>query len=240
MDLSGAAEGMDGELIVYHPNGQMMTFNEIQSVLMTEYTAPFMFRFFVFDIAKMGPVDYLQRVVHYTSVIRTNRLPYCEAVRPRKVSSLQQLQVEFKDAVRRGFEGLIVRDGDAPYKAGRCTFNEQSMLKMKKHDDKEGVIVGFKEARINNNPPLQSRTGHTKRSSHKANKKPKGTLGALIIDTEEWGEIKVSPGPLTQAQKLHVWNNQAEYMDQTVTYTYHNHGIKEKPRSAVLKAILKT
>jgi len=239
MDLPDEAEGFDGEIIVFHPNGEMMSFNEIQSVIMTEYTAPFLWRFFVFDVAMDNAMTYMQRVVYYTTIIRHYRLPFCVEVEPNLVRSLQQLQAEFKGAVRRGYEGLIVRDENALYKAGRCTFNEQAMLKMKKHDDKEGFIVGFQEARINNNPPLQSRTGHTKRSSHKANKKPKGTLGALIVETEEWGEIKVSPGPLTQAQKLHIWNNQAEYLDQTITYTYHNHGIKEKPRSAVLKAILK-
>jgi DNA ligase-1 len=235
MDLPDEAEGLDGEIIVFHPNGEMMNFNEIQSIIMTEYTAPFLWRFFVFDVAMDNDLTYMQRVVYYTNIIRHHRLPFCVEVEPNLVRSLQQLQAEFKGAVRRGYEGLIVRDEDAPYKAGRCTFNSQAMLKLKQHADNEGQVIGYQEAKANHNPPLQSRTGHTKRSSHKANKKPKNTLGAFIVNTEEFGEIKVSPGPLTQAQKQQIWDNQADYMDQTLTYTYHSYGIKEKPRSAVFK-----
>src|SRR5690606_28483163 len=43
----------------------------------------------------------------------------------------------------RGYEGVMLRDPDGPYKFGRSTLREGTLLKLKRFEDAEAVVIGF-------------------------------------------------------------------------------------------------
>lgn len=67
-----------------------------------------------------------------------------------------------------GYEGMMIRDPNGPYKHGRSTSKEGWLLKMKRWQDAEAVIVGYEPLLHNENPAEVSELGLTKRAKKKA------------------------------------------------------------------------
>lgn len=64
-------------------------------------------------------------------------------------------------------------------------------------------IVGFEEEMFNANEATTSEPGRTKRSSHKANKIPKGRLGALVL---KYGDTTFNCGTgFNDAERERIW-----------------------------------
>lgn len=123
------------------------------------------------------------------------------------------------------------------YKFGRSTVTEGYLLKFKRFADAEGEIVGFEEEMHNANEAMRDELGHTKRSSHQANKVGKNTLGALILKSKEWKvEFCVGSG-FTQELRLQIWKNKETYLGQLCKFRYQNFGIKDAPRHAIFVGI---
>ena len=53
-----------------------------------------------------------------------------------------------------GYEGLMLRAPDGPYKFGRSTVKENTLLKVKNFLDDEAEVIGFKEQTTNTNVNL--------------------------------------------------------------------------------------
>src|SRR5437899_138139 len=90
----------------------------------------------------------------------------------------------------RGFEGVMLRKPDGPYKFGRSTVREGYLMKVKRFTQEEAVVVGYEEQETNLNEATKDALGHTKRSSHKAGKRPAGVLGALRVSNGH-GEFSI-------------------------------------------------
>lgn len=225
--------GFDGEIIL--PGAQ---FNDIQSFCMSEYMPPpkvgFMYR--VFDWTLESAKPYLQRLQKLNNMIQAYGPERTELIPVKMIKSAKDLCIWFNRRVKAGKEGLIVRDGYGPYKHGQATWNEGYMYKFKKWSDAEATIIGFVEAQANQNLAEQDHFGLTKRSSHKANKFGKGTLGALVCLTDDSIEFEIGSG-WTADMAQWIWDHREELRGERVTYKYHDHGIKEKPRGAIFKAI---
>ena len=94
------------------------------------------------------------------------------------IENLKDL-LEFEEEVlEQGYEGLILRSPNAPYKCGRSTAKEQYLLKLKRFVDAEFEVIGFEERMKNNNAKVINELGRSKRSSHQENKSGRGDLGA--------------------------------------------------------------
>src|SRR5690606_8348078 len=63
-----------------------------------------------------------------------------------------------------GFEGLILRDPNGPYKYGRSTAREGWMLKLKRFKDSEAEVIGVEEEMHNGNEAKVNALGLTERS----------------------------------------------------------------------------
>lgn len=140
-------------------------------------------------------------------------------------------------ALEEGYEGTMIRSPKGIYKYGRSTAREGYLNKRKPWVDAEAVVIGFVEGMHNDNEATIDETGHTKRSSHKENMVPAGTLGAFLVRGADGVEFKVSPGVLTHPQRKEVWDNREKYLGAIVTYkTFKQTGVKDKPRFNVFKA----
>ena len=85
-----------------------------------------------------------------------------------------------------GYEGAIVRHPGAPYKYGRSRASDGALIKFKDFTDEEATVIGFQQFYHNDNEALTDNLGHSKRSSHQANKRPAEMLGALIVQSPNW------------------------------------------------------
>lgn len=131
-----------------------------------------------------------------------------------------------------GYEGLILRDPDAPYKCGRSTAKEQYLLKLKRFTDDEAVVIGFEERMHNGNAATMSALGRTKRSSAKANKSGRGDLGALVCRTAEGVEFNIGTG-FSDADRALIWERRDQFLGRLAKFKYFAVGQKEAPRHPV-------
>lgn len=145
------------------------------------------------------------------------------------------LDVYESRAVDKGYEGVMLRDPDGLYKFGRSTTKEGGLLKLKRYEDDEAVIIGIEEEMHNGNTAKRSELGNMKRSSHKENKVGKGTMGALIVRglTGRFKDVEFNIGTgFTAAQRAQAWP-----VGTIVTFKYFPVGVKDKPRHPVFHRI---
>ena len=221
--------GLDGELITF-TNGFMDSFNTIQSKIMTDRGGKPDFKFFVFDKWDWPTLPYISRVAAYKEQCRRYMFKhrFLKAVPTHLVADAGEVDVLTQGFLDGGYEGSMFRTPDGPYKFGRSTFKEGYLVKIKPFERAEGTVIGFEEQMANNNEATEDAFGRTKRSSHKANKVGKGTLGNLILMTKEWGEVRVGAG--TAAMRAEIWANQSKFKGKIVTFKYQAIGMKDSPR----------
>lgn len=218
--LKTLPDGLDGELMCFGK-----TFNETQSLLMSEEGTPD-FTYCVFDYIDANK-NYVERI----DILRRLTLPaWTKLVLPITVDNEQQLLALEKKILRAKYEGVMLRKPSSPYKYGRSTFKEGYLLKLKRFKDSEAEIVGFEEKMKNNNTPTKDELGHTKRSSHKANKKPAGTLGKLIVQDVKTGILFSIGTGFNDKLRKHIWKNRKKYKGKIVNYIFQDVGMKNKPR----------
>lgn len=131
-----------------------------------------------------------------------------------------------------GHEGVMIRDPKGPYKFGRSTVREGWLLKVKRFQDAEGIVIGFEELMHNSNEATTNELGKTKRSSHKAGMVPMNTLGALTLRMENGVEVSVGSG-FTAEQRKKWWKAKEVVLGKRVKFKFQQHGTKDKPRHPV-------
>lgn len=147
---------------------------------------------------------------------------------PMEINTVQELVKYESEVIEQGFEGVMLRSPNGPYKFGRSTLKEGSLVKMKKFDDDEATIVGFKELQKNTNDKTMNELGDMKRSSHKDGKIDQDTLGSFDVD---WNGIHFSIGSgFTMAQRKEFWNQRGSLIGKLVKFKYFSSGMKDAPR----------
>ena len=147
------------------------------------------------------------------------------------IHDMAALNLVESEWVGEGYEGVMLRDPKGPYKYGRSTTNEGILLKVKRFEDAEAVIVGIEEEMHNANEATTNELGRTKRSSHKAGKVGKGTMGALQVCglNGQFKDVHFNIGAgFTAAQRAEDW-----VVGTIVRYKYFAVGVKDKPRHPV-------
>jgi DNA ligase-1 len=136
------------------------------------------------------------------------------------------------EMLEQGYEGLILRDGHAPYKMGRSTVKEGYLLKLKRFTDAEFEVIGFEERMHNANEASTNELGRTKRSSCMAGLEGRGDLGALVVRRAGGLVFNVGTG-LNDADRQEIWNHQDKYLGQMAKVKYFAIGMKDAPRHPV-------
>lgn len=152
-----------------------------------------------------------------------------------RIENLEQLAAYEAKRLTEGWEGVMVRSLQGLYKWGRSTPKEGGLLKIKRFVDDEAEIIGFVEEMENTNEKTTNELGRSKRSSHKAGKVAKGTLGAFVLRNSSGVEFQCGSG-INDTLAATVWANQDRYMGQLVTYKSFPIGVKDAPRHPVFKA----
>ena len=214
----------DGELIL----DDTKDFHLVQSAVMTRDSRPENFRYVIFDTivnSNHWNAPYENRLGWLDSFFRMpcslTAGPYIRPVQRNYVYNVDELLKLESFYVNLGYEGIIIRSPDGPYKFGRCTWNEMNLFKYKRVDDAEAVVLKCLELEHNTNDATVDERGLTKRSSHKDNKVGSGMLGSFWVrglnGRYEGKEFAVSCGSMTMEERKKFWSNK-NFLDKlTVT-----------------------
>ena len=229
--LKGLPDNLDGELITY-TNGVRDNFNIVSSKVMSENGEP-EFSYEVFDYVKNNlNKPYIDRMFDL-KILATDDINIINKLIPVEIFSKEELLTYEEKCLNEGYEGIMLRTPDSPYKCGRSTPKEAYLLKLKRFEDSEAIIIGFEERMHNANEATKDAFGYIERSSHKDNLIPMGTLGSLRVkDIKTDKEFNIGTG-FDDAIRQLIWNNREKYLNQIIKYKHQPSGSDELPRFPV-------
>lgn len=216
---------LDGELVVGSPTDPHCL-NNTQSGIMS-FDGSESFTFYVFDQPDRD-CTWAQAFVDLKSAIAG--LPNMECVPHDVVHNVSELLALELKYLQQGYEGIMVRDPRGSYKFGRATVREHGLMKLKRFQDGEALVIGVEEGSINENELGKDELGRAKRSSAGDGMRPSGMVGTLIAMDTVWGELRIAPGKMTHAQRRHFWLEPSHIIGKKIHWRSFGYGVKDKPR----------
>jgi DNA ligase-1 len=218
--------GLDGELLVGAPNDPN-AFHNTSGPLRQIMGKPD-FRFYVFDNWINGNYSYKDRWLD-NEIEENGRII---VLKQELLISPEEVLAYEANMLKQGYEGAMIRSLHGLYKQGRCSYREMNIFKRKPFVECEAIIVGYKEGMRNLNESHVDEMGRNVRSSHKANKEPKGTLGSWELKSDLWPtSFTAGMGEgWDDGMKLDLWNNRESYIGQIATVKYQKYGSRDAPR----------
>lgn len=222
-----AEHHFDGELIL-----RGCAFHDCSSGITSHDGSPD-FEFHVFDHHGFPELPFHQRLeILERQISKISRVvdhaDRVKLVEQIEIRSWDEALVYEAKCLSLGFEGIMLRHPNGHYKFGRSTERQQILLKVKRFAQDEAVVIGWTEEMHNANEAKIDALGHTKRSSHKANKIGKGCLGTLRCRRPDGTEFGVSG--FTDQLAAELWSKRDQLIGQLVTYKHQPHGAKDGPR----------
>lgn len=156
-------------------------------------------RFMVFDLPD-SERRFSERIVQIQQIVSAVSSPYVEAVPQWRVSGHEELMSTLDAVIAGGGEGLMLRRGDSVHVGGRSA----SLLKVKRHDDAEAVVVGHLPGKG----------------------KYEGAVGALLVELDDGRRLRLGSG-LSDEQRHHP-----PPVGTVVTYKYFGFTSTGLPRFA--------
>ena len=223
--------GLDGELIVGSPTSPTC-YNESVSNIMAFDKTP-NYTYYVFDHHEVNGSFARRFQELLASLGQWGKYPQICLLEQNLLANEDDMLAYEAAKVEEGYEGIILRSPEAPYKFGRSTVKEGYLLKVKRFEDSEAEIIGFEEELKNGNAAETNELGRTKRSTAAAGLSGKGTLGAFQVrDVVTGVEFSIGTG-LTAAQQQSHWLNRDTILGGILKYKYFPVGVKDKPRHPV-------
>lgn len=231
-------EGFDGELIVGSPTAEDVFHVTSGAVRRRDGTPNVVF--YVFDLHDTGTpysirlaMPYSTRRMMLARLIQDANTYFVELVSEFHVESLKGLELVEEECLKRGYEGVMVRSPEAPYKYGRSSTKDGYLLKVKRFQDSEARVLGVVELMHNENEATVSELGRTKRSTHQENLTPAGTMGALYVQDIHTGKkFHIGTG-FSAEQRAWFWEKRQSgplFLDLIVKYKFFPVGVKDLPR----------
>lgn len=228
---------VDGEILVRN-----RTFNELSGdVRRVEFKPDFYFAIFDKVTPSAAGTDgglsepYSERMRRLAML----SLPdFCVKVLPVTLANLAELQAYEEKCVAEGYEGIMLRSLGSPYKTGRSSTNEGYLLKVKRFEDGEAVLLAVEEMMENKNVATRDAFGRTERSSHKENMVPKGTMGKLLVrgvgDAHDGVTFEIGTG-FDAATRNWIWQNRKMLVaaKAIIKFKHQPSGADVKPRFPV-------
>ena len=237
-----AMNGWDGELIVGKPNASDCFRVTTSGVMSVEGEPDFAFYAFDMVFKHCPSMGFMERFVGLKKNVKSLAHPRIKVVPQVDIASLIGVQMYEGKMLEQGYEGVMLRSRKAPYKHGRSTMKEGGLMKLKQFKDGEAEVLSLIEQMENTNEQKIDELGRAKRSSHKAGKVAKGTLGALHVRDIQTGiEFDVGTGFDDELRRLY-WqqrNGSKSLVGQVITYKYFPSGSKDKPRFPVFVGVRK-
>lgn len=222
-------EGADGEIMIGD------NFQETTSLVMSvgKLICDAKVRFYWFDLVTDDlKKSYIDRIGDMNAFIANNKeilSHHFVPLIPTKIDSLEELLEYQQKILYQGFEGVMLRTAHGPYKCGRSTLKEFSLVKMKKFEDDEAIVTGFNELEKNKNEKVMNELGYMKRSSHQDGKIGMDTMGSINLRWKDGVEFSVGSG-FSAAERKAIWDDRDNLIGKIVKFRYFAIGVKTAPR----------
>src|ERR1700675_3326984 len=236
--FKGLAEGVAGELIYGDPCSPT-AYRDTVSIVMSDDKPADGIRLHVFD--KFSPHQFSVRLDMVKSCGQSFNdnfrcIPHVVFVHHTCINSIEELDEFEAVALAEGNEGVMIRSLDGPYKQGRSSEREAYLLKLKRFEDSEAVVIGTYELEHNSNDSFVNELGRTARSSAQAGKVGLDTLGGFFVRGSagqpfDGVEFKVGNGQgMTQELRKQLWADRESLIGRTMKVKYFPTGSKDRPR----------
>lgn len=218
---------MDGELIVGSPTEGLVL---ERSKAVTAFEGEPDFKFYMFDSPGRDDDSFFEAYQHwrelYEGMDRVVIVP--------QILSFSEPEIRLWEHawLAAGYEGVMLRSRDSPYKYGRSTLREGYLMKLKNFTDGEAVVVWLEEGKHNANELQRDELDRAKRSTHAENLIGNGMVGTIICDDPKWGRIRVSPGIMTHEFRARYWRSPEQLVGKTIHWRSFLYGTKDAPRFA--------
>lgn len=223
--------GFDGELAVGPPNSPNLM-QETMSGCTTRSGAPD-FTYWVFDNWTRCKTPFSRIAAYYQTITPPSQVRFLPQV---LVHDAEELAAYEQEMLADGYEGVIVRCPNSPYKFNRSTQREQYLTKIKRFATSEAEIVGFTPWYHNANDAELDERGYIKRSTHQANKVAAEMLGSFKV--RENNMLFGVGGGMTIEQRIHFWRIRESLLGQHLTYKHFAaSGVKDNPRHTIFVSL---
>jgi DNA ligase-1 len=215
---------LDGEIMI-----EGLSFNNLSGDVRRKDGRPTTFYYAVFDLVSDNHLTqtYANRMENLKATLLA---PVCRKILPVLIANAKELQAYEVACLEKRYEGIMVRSPNSPYKCGRSTENEGYLLKIKRFEDAEAVVIGFNEMMHNDNVATRDAFGRTERSSHQENLRGAGVLGNLECKAKGWSkEFEIGTG-FDAKTRLNLWANRTKLIGNLVKFKHQPSGAGERPR----------
>jgi len=245
--------GFDGEFVAASLTDPKLV-QKTSSMMATVNLIPKVYGWCLFDYVtpETEKLPYLER---YAALRK--RLNELETINPRirkflmavpvvVVDNMEELLKHEESWLEQGYEGLIGRALDQPYKHGRATAKEGGLWRIKRFIESEARVVSLTEGTTNTNEATVNEKGNTSRSTHQENMIPNGMVGTMecslcediydpfgskTVPLFKAGQIiTVSHGKMTDYEARHYFENPDQLVNHIIKFKFFPKGIKDKPR----------
>lgn len=230
--------GLDGELICGSPTAPDAMQRTTSGVMRHEGKPDCVFYVFdhIQDWEAPESTGFSVRTFDAEGAAQYADSPLVQYVQHVKVRNAAELKAISQEHLAAGYEGTMLRAINGPYKFGRATAKEQTLLKIKHRQDDEGEVLDAYERQHNENEQTRDERGFAKRSSAAAGKVGADTLGGFVVRLgAAWKapSVKVATG-WTDEQRAELWAqwcaDPASLRGRLLKYKYQLEGAKDAPR----------
>ena len=217
-------DGVDGELML-----RGGTFSETTSAIGRRDGQPdFVFHIFDF-VGESTATPYQDRMGQLAALPDSPRMV---KVLPVMIRNAAELAAYEEECITAGYEGVMVRTPDSPYKCGRSTEREVWLLKIKRFEDAEAVVLSTYEGMSNHNAAELDAFGRTKRSMSQGGMIGRGELGGFVVRHLSTGvEFRVGYNHVAGGiDRITLWMRRESLIGKVVKFSHQPSGAKDAPR----------
>lgn len=170
--------------------------------------------FHCFDMLNLNNIseEFVDRVTNYMSLKEPNVI----SVPQRIIKDLEHLDEYFENALKKGYEGLILRSIQSKYKFGRSTVKEQGLLKVKPFETFDAIITDVIERFENTNESFKNELGESTKRNTKEDKLGTGIAAAFKVDHQGIQQKVTLTG--TEDFRKEIWQNKENYIGKVVEF----------------------
>lgn len=228
-ELAPMLDGLDGELVVGPETGPRVL-RDTYSGVMSREGAP-NWRFLAFDRWDVLSEEFYVRHRAVLQLHERMRQGGRAARRPemlrhfhvlphvmcRSADDVLRLEAEW---LRAGYEGLMLRTVDGPYKYGRVTRKQGWMLKMKRFEDGEMLVKALEAALANDNEAETLPDGSRRRGRAAAGRSRETDLLGVVVGTDvKTGEtVRATAARMTHDERREALRDPSRYLGNVGTY----------------------
>lgn len=225
--------GIDGEVVPGHIYSEDVFRQAMSGTRKAEGSREF--TFFAFDHTEHHYYEYQKRLDAIQTILGFfgefqeadsyhAKLVVCPT---EKLTSVEAVRLFEERMITEGWEGAMLRRPDRPYKFGRSTNRGGELIKLKRYEDAEAIVVGYEPWYQNDNEATQSPLGYTVRSQHQDGKVPLERLGAwhveLITDRSVKFKIGVMQG-VSHSGRDQLWRDRDAYIGRICKFKHQGYG----------------